>query len=137
MEVGVAAPLGVQQRPGFLIHGRIMGLHAEVEVCFLTVSGHVAFAMLVGVERAGVNVDIRVELLVGHSVAAGFQQIGQRCSYYSFAQRGNHASGNKDVLWIHAKYFLKITMCKGTKFCETSVAGHKKIALEFFGETSE
>ena len=30
---------------------------------------------------------------------------------------------------VHAKYFLKITMCKGTKFCETSVAGHKKIAL--------
>ena len=48
---------------------------SQVEVCLHAICRHVAFAMLVGVQRPWVNVDIRVELLNGDFVAACLQQL--------------------------------------------------------------
>ena len=42
----------------------------EVEVGLLTVDGYIAFAMFIGVERAGVDIDIGVELLNGYLIAS-------------------------------------------------------------------
>ena len=42
----------------------------EVEVGLLTVDGYIAFAMFLGDERAGVDIDIGVELLNGYFIAS-------------------------------------------------------------------
>ena len=47
----------------------------QVQVSFLSVVGHIAFAVLVRVQRTRVDVDIRVELLDGNVVAACLQQL--------------------------------------------------------------
>ena len=70
----------------------------QIEVGLRTVFGDVALAVLVGVERPGIDVDVRVELLNGHRIAARLQQAGDRCRDDAFAQRRSHAAGNKDVL---------------------------------------
>jgi hypothetical protein len=44
----------------------------QVEVGFMTVDGHIAFAVFVRVQCPRVDVDVRVEFLDGYSVASGF-----------------------------------------------------------------
>ena len=51
---------------------------AQVEVSFMTVDGHVAFAVFIGVECTRVDVDIGVELLDCHLEAPCNQQVGER-----------------------------------------------------------
>ena len=48
---------------------------AEVEVGLHAIDGHIALAMLVGIERSRVDVDVGIELLDGDGVAAGLQQL--------------------------------------------------------------
>ena len=50
----------------------------QVEVGLVAVLGHVALAVLVGVERARVDVDIRVKFLDCHTEATSLEQTGQR-----------------------------------------------------------
>lgn len=50
---------------------------AKVEVCLGAVFGHVALAMLVRVERAGINVKVRVKFLDGDVVATALEKLGQ------------------------------------------------------------
>ena len=52
---------------------------SEVEVGFGAVLRHVTLAVLVGVERPGVDVDVGVELLDGHRITARLQQARNRC----------------------------------------------------------
>ena len=73
----VDAPGGDVVGAGGLYVGEALVV-AEVEVCLVAVDGDVALAVLVGVERAGVDVDVGVELLDGHAVAAGQQEPCQR-----------------------------------------------------------
>ena len=47
---------------------------AEVEVGLHAIYGDVAFAVLIGIERAGVDIDIGIKLLDGNLVAACLQQ---------------------------------------------------------------
>ena len=42
---------------------------SEVEVCFVTIVGDIAFAMFVGVERPWVDIDVGVKFLDGDAVA--------------------------------------------------------------------
>ncbi len=49
----------------------------QVEIGLVPVDGHVAFPVLVGVERAGVDVDVGVELLDGHFIASGLEELAQ------------------------------------------------------------
>ena len=46
---------------------------SEVEVCLVAVDGYVALAVLVGVERPWVHVDVGVEFLYGHPIASRYQ----------------------------------------------------------------
>ena len=50
----------------------------EVEVGLEAISGDVAFAVLVRVQRARVNVDVRVEFLDCYLVTAGLKKLAQR-----------------------------------------------------------
>ncbi len=50
----------------------------EIEVGFVSVDSDIAFAMLVGVECARIDVDVRVEFLYCGPVAASFEQTGKR-----------------------------------------------------------
>ena len=50
---------------------------AEVEVGLGPVLSDVALAMFIGIQRAGVDVDVGVQLLVGDGIAAGFEQTCQ------------------------------------------------------------
>ena len=59
---------------------------AQVEVGFGPVVGYVALAVLVGVEGAGVDVDVGVKLLDGDSEPPRLQKLGQRGGNNSFAE---------------------------------------------------
>ena len=51
---------------------------SQVEVGLHTVHRHVALAVLVGVQRARVDVDVGIELLDGHFVPTCLQQFADR-----------------------------------------------------------
>ncbi len=71
---------------------------AQVQVGLGAVLGHEALAVLVGVQRAGVHVDVGVQLLDGDREAARLQQLGQAGTDDALAQGGGHAPGNENVL---------------------------------------
>jgi len=73
----------------------------EVQIGLMSVDGDVALAMLVGIECARVDVDVRVKFLDCHAVTAAEQQSRERARDDSLAERGDHSSGHKDVLSIH------------------------------------
>ena len=54
-------PCGLNTRESLVV--------AEVEVCLHAIHGHVTFAVLVWVERTGVDIDVGVELLYGDVVS--------------------------------------------------------------------
>ena len=70
---------------------------AEVEVGLAAVVEHVDFAVLVGAHRAGIDVDVRIELLHPHGEAALFEQHADRRAGQPFAERTDDAAGNEDV----------------------------------------
>jgi hypothetical protein len=49
------------------------------------------------VHRAGVDIEIRIELLHNHSQATSSQEIAERRSSEAFAEGGNNASGHENV----------------------------------------
>ena len=59
---------------------------AEVEVRFRAVVGDEALAVFVGVERTGVDVDVRVELLDRHLEAAGLEEHAEGSRDDAFAE---------------------------------------------------
>ena len=59
---------------------------AQVEVGFGAVVGHIAFAVLIGVERAGVDIYIRVKFLNRDAEPSGLQKLGQRGGNNSFTE---------------------------------------------------
>ena len=73
---------------------------AEIEVGFLTVVRYVAFSVLIGIERAGVDVDVGIKLLNRDVVAASLQQLRDRTCDNAFAQRRCYAAGDEDIFCI-------------------------------------
>ena len=71
---------------------------AQVEVGLGAVFGDEHLAVLVGAHRAGVDVDVRVELLVCDLEAAGLQQPPDRRRRDALAETGHHAPSHEDVL---------------------------------------
>ena len=71
---------------------------AQVKVGLGAVLGHKAFAMLVRVQRARVDVDVGVELLDGDGEAARLEKLRQAGTDDAFAQRGRHATGYENIL---------------------------------------
>ena len=68
---------------------------AQVEVGFRAVVQHINLAVLVGVHRARVDVEVGVELLQRDLEAAVLQQRAQRGRRQALAQRTHHAAGDK------------------------------------------
>ena len=77
---------------------------AEVKVGLGAVVEHIDLAMLIGVHRAGVHVEVRVELLQRDFQSAVLQQGAERRRGQALAQRTHHAAGDEDV--FHFKKFL-------------------------------
>ena len=70
---------------------------AKVEVGLGAVVGHEHLAVLVGRHRAGVDIQVGIELADAHAIAARLQQ-GTECRRsYAFAKGGNHAAGNEYI----------------------------------------
>ena len=70
---------------------------AEVEVGLAAVVGDEHLAVLERVHRAGVDVDVRVELLHGDPEAPGLQQSTEGGGGDALAERGGHAARHEDV----------------------------------------
>ena len=64
----------------------------------MAVVGHEDLAVLEWRHRSRVDVEIRVHLLHGHLVAAGFEQVPERSGGDSFAKRRYDAARYEDVL---------------------------------------
>ena len=71
---------------------------ADVEVGLGAVVGDEHLAVLERVHRAGVDVEVGVELLHRHPQPAGLQQAAEGRGGEALAQRGGDASGDEDVL---------------------------------------
>ena len=71
---------------------------SQIQVGFRTVLGDEYFPVLIRAHGARVNVDIRIQLLSCHLIPSGLQQTSQRSRGNSFAQPGDHASRNENVL---------------------------------------
>src|ERR1019366_2848320 len=66
---------------------------AEVEVSLRAVVEHINLAVLIRTHRAGIHVEIRVELLQRDLEAAIFEQGAERGRRQALAQRTHHAAG--------------------------------------------
>ena len=73
---------------------------AEIEIGFGAVVEDVDFAVLVGVHRAGIDVDVGIELLQADLQAAMLQQHADGGGGKPFAERADHAAGNEDVFGL-------------------------------------
>ena len=71
---------------------------ADVEVRLQTVPRHEHLAVLVGVHRPRVHVDVGVDLLEGHLHPARLEQASQRRRKHTLPQAGDHATGDEHVL---------------------------------------
>ncbi len=71
---------------------------AQVQIGFQPVLGDIHLPVLVGAHRAGVYVDIGVQLLGGYFQPPSFQEAPQRRRCDPLTQSGNHASGDKNIL---------------------------------------
>ena len=71
---------------------------AQVEVGLGAVVEDVDLAVLVGAHRAGIDVDVGIELLQPDAQAAVLQQHADRGAGQPLAQRADDAAGDEDVL---------------------------------------
>ena len=69
---------------------------AEIEIGLGAVIGHEDLAVLIGAHRAGIDIEIGVELAQAHLEAARLQQRAERRRAQTLAERGDHAAGDED-----------------------------------------
>ena len=99
---------------------------AEVQVGLGAVIEHVDFAVLVGAHGAGIDVDVRIQLLHSHAEATLFKQHSERGGRQAFAERANDAAGHKDMFGhgdesYQAKRFAKAeSRQRCDRCCETT-----------------
>jgi hypothetical protein len=84
---GVVGPGGVHAGEAFVM--------AEVQVGLRAVIGHEHLAVLIRAHGTGIDIEIGVQLAQPHPVAAGLQQRRQSRRRNAFAERGDHAAGDK------------------------------------------
>ena len=70
---------------------------ADVQVGLGAVLGDEHLAVLERVHRAGVDVEVRVQLLHGHPQAAGGEQLAEAGGGQALAQRGGDAPGDEQM----------------------------------------
>ncbi len=96
---GINAARGVAGSLGAL-HACEAFVVAQIKVSFVAVVGHENFAVLVGAHGTRVYVQIRVELLHEHLVAAALEEESERSGGDAFTERTDHAAGNENVLGL-------------------------------------
>ena len=69
----------------------------EVEISLRAVVGHIDLAVLVRAHRPRVDVQIGIELADSHAKTPRLQQCCKACCHKTFAERGDHAAGDKNV----------------------------------------
>ena len=74
---------------------------AQIEVGFHAVLGDEHLTVLIGVHRAGIDVQVRIKLLQNDRIAARLEQSSERRRRDALAQRRRHAPGHKNVLGGH------------------------------------
>ena len=94
---------------GEVVHPRELGageplVMAEVEVGLRAVVEHIHLAVLIRAHRAGIHVEIRIELLQRDLEAAIFEQGAERGGGQAFAERTHHTAG--DEYEFHFKIFF-------------------------------
>ena len=70
---------------------------AEIEIGFGAVVEHVNLAVLERIHRAGIDIEIRIELLENNAQTTRFEQRSKRRGSQSFAKRTNHAASDENV----------------------------------------
>ena len=80
---------------------------ADVEIGFGAVLGDVDLTVLERVHRARIHVDVRIELLLQNLDAAATKQAAEGRGCQAFAEGGNNAAGDENML---GDVFLRIAM---------------------------
>ena len=76
----------------------------KVQVRFCAINGHVALPVFVGVQGAGIDIDVRVELLNGHRMAARLKQLSQRCADNPFSEARAYATRDENVAAVAHRF---------------------------------
>src|SRR5688572_30016737 len=71
----------------------------EVQVCLSAVRRDKNLTVLVGRHRAGVDVQVRVQLLDGDRDMPALEDASEGRRGNAFTNRANHSAGYEDVLW--------------------------------------
>ena len=106
---------------------------AEVEVGLTTVVGDVDLAVLEGVHRPRVDVDVRVELLHRDPKTTGFEQATERRSGDALAEGAGHPTRHEDVL-RHGVWTLPH---RGPEPADGGVGGRGRVAVGLTGDELE
>ena len=86
---------------------------AEVEVRLGAVLGDEHLAVLVRRHRAGIDVDVGVELLQADGQSARHEQPPDRCRRDSLAERGDDAAGDEDEARVARNLRVSIRVLRG------------------------
>ena len=70
---------------------------AQIEIGLGPVIGHIDLTMLIGRHRPRIDVEIGVEFPDTDLVATRLKEGSKRCCHETFAKRGDHAAGDKDI----------------------------------------
>ncbi len=94
----------------------------EIQVGLAAVVQHVNFAVLVRAHRAGIDIDVGVQLLHSDPQPTLLKKHADRGAGEPLAERTDHAAGYKDVFRhgigsYHARVFSEVTA--RSRFCET------------------
>ena len=81
---------------------------ADVEIGFRAVFGYIDLTVLERVHRAGIDVDVGVELLLEDLDATGAQQTTEGGGGQAFAEGRDDATGDENML---GDVLLRIAMC--------------------------
>ncbi len=59
----------------------------QIKISLCTVNRYETLAMLVGIQSAGINIDVRIKLLNGDRITPGLKKLCQGSRNNTFAQR--------------------------------------------------
>ena len=80
---------------------------ADIEISLGAVFGDIDLTVLERVHRARIHVDVRIELLLQNLDAAATKQAAERGGCQAFAERGDNATGDENML---GNVLLRIAM---------------------------
>ena len=74
---------------------------SQIQIGLRAVVRHVAFSMLIRIQRSRIDVDVGIEFLYGYPKSSGLKKFGQRCGNDAFSQGGSHTASNENILCTH------------------------------------